>query len=101
MGIKKLPGKKLRFYRAVYELSQEQLAKKARVKPHIISRIERGQMKRIPVDLAYKIARVFNRPIEEIFLSNDAQEMHIKNLGVNSHGEEQHGNSSQKTQKAL
>ncbi|MCK9268436.1 MAG: helix-turn-helix domain-containing protein [Alkaliphilus sp.] len=71
-------GANLRFFRTLSRLSQEELAKKSGVAVHIISRIERGAMKRIPLNVAYPITQVFNCTIEDFFLERDVQKMRMK-----------------------
>jgi putative transcriptional regulator len=52
--------------RAIHELTQEQLAQKVQVSRQTINAIEKRKYVPSTV-LALKIARVFNKPLEEIF----------------------------------
>lgn len=57
---------RLRILRVTRDLSQEQLAQALGVTRHSIMAIENG--KYLPsIGLALKIARFFNKPLEEIF----------------------------------
>lgn len=57
---------KLKVYRAMYDLTQEQLAEKIGVSRQTIIAIENG--KYLPsLGLAFKISRLFNVKIEDIF----------------------------------
>ena len=58
---------KLKVYRAMHDLTQEDLARAVGVTRQTILAIEKG--KYVPsLDLAYKVARYFNVKIDEIFL---------------------------------
>ncbi|ANQ53755.1 MULTISPECIES: helix-turn-helix transcriptional regulator [Thermosipho] len=58
---------KIKFFRALNNITQEELAKKVGVSRQTINYIERG--KYVPsVLLALKIARVFNCQVEEVFI---------------------------------
>lgn len=57
---------KIKVYRAMHDLTQEDLAKKIGVTRQTILAIEKGRY--VPsLDLAFKIARHFNVNIEEVF----------------------------------
>lgn len=57
---------KIRIYRAINEITQETLAAEVRVSRQTILAIEKG--KYTPsLDLAFRIARYFHIPIEELF----------------------------------
>ncbi len=58
---------RLKIERAVYGLTQAELAKRVGVSRQTIHAIERGKYNPSVV-LAIKIARVFKKPVEEIFL---------------------------------
>jgi len=58
---------KIREYRARYNLTQEELAKKVNVRRETIVFLEKNKYNP-SLKLAYDIARVFNTKIEEIFL---------------------------------
>lgn len=53
--------------RAIRKITQEQLSKKVGVSRQSIVAIESGKYNP-SLELAFKIARVFNYPIEEIFI---------------------------------
>jgi putative transcriptional regulator len=58
---------KIKVYRAMHDLTQEDLAKKIGVTRQTILAIEKGRY--VPsLDLAFKIARNFGVNVEEIFL---------------------------------
>ncbi len=58
--------------RARYNLTQEELAKKVNVRRETIVFLEKGKYNP-SLQLAFKISRVLNLPIEEIFLFNDLE----------------------------
>lgn len=59
----------IKVYRAKNDLTQEKLAQKVGVTRQTIIAIE--QNKYVPsLELAYKIARAFNSPLEEVFNYN-------------------------------
>ena len=57
---------RIREYRARYDMSQEDLAKKAGVRRETIGFLEKGKYNPSLV-LAWKIAKIFNTTIEDIF----------------------------------
>ena len=58
---------KIKVYRAMHDLTQEDLARKIGVTRQTILAIEKGRY--VPsLDLAFRIARHFNVNIEEIFI---------------------------------
>lgn len=57
---------KLKVYRAMHDLTQETLAKKLRVTRSTIVSIENGKYDP-SIGLAFRIARLFNVKIEDIF----------------------------------
>ncbi len=57
----------LRIERAIHNLTQEELANKVSVSRQTINAMEAGKYVPSTV-LALKIARVFNKPVEEIFI---------------------------------
>jgi len=61
---------KLRVYRAVYNLTQEELAKKLGVSRQTIIAIEKGKYDP-SLRLAFKIARFFGVKIEDIFICDE------------------------------
>lgn len=57
---------RIKVWRAEYDLTQQQLAQEIGVTRQTINAIEKG--KYVPsLDLAFRIARLFNAPIEEVF----------------------------------
>ncbi len=57
---------KIKVYRAMHDMTQEDLARKIGVTRQTILAIEKG--KYVPsLDLAFRIARHFNASIEEVF----------------------------------
>ncbi len=64
---------KIKVFRAIHNLTQEDLAKKVGVSRQTINSIERGKF--FPsVILALKIARVFGLKVEDIFYLIDEEE---------------------------
>ncbi|RLE73980.1 MAG: transcriptional regulator [Thermoprotei archaeon] len=61
---------RLKVYRAMYNLSQEELAKKLGVTRQTIIAIEKGKYDP-SLKLAFKIAKFFNVKIEDIFIYED------------------------------
>lgn len=60
---------KLKVYRAMHDMTQEDLAKKVKVSRQTINAIEKG--KYLPsLPLAFKFAKIFKINIEEIFYEN-------------------------------
>jgi putative transcriptional regulator len=57
---------KIKVLRAEHELTQEQLAVKVEVSRQTINAIEKGKFDP-SLPLAFKISRLFNKSIEEIF----------------------------------
>ncbi len=65
---------KLKVYRAMHDLTQEQLAEKLGVTRQTIIAIESD--KYLPsLKLAYKITRLFDTTVEEIFMDGDDDEV--------------------------
>jgi putative transcriptional regulator len=58
---------KIKVYRAMYDLTQDDLAKKLGVSRQTIISIERGKYDP-SLKLAFKIAKFFNVKIEDIFI---------------------------------
>jgi putative transcriptional regulator len=64
---------KLKVYRAMNDLTQEELADKLEVTRQTINAIEKG--KYLPsLDLAFKLAKLFKVRIEDIFIDEESQE---------------------------
>ncbi len=61
---------KLKVYRAMYDLTQDDLAKKLGVSRQTIISIEKGKYDP-SLKLAFKIAKFFNVKIEDIFIYED------------------------------
>ena len=59
---------KLKVYRAMHDLTQEELADNLRVTRQTIIAIEKGKYSP-SLELAFKIAEVFDVKIEDIFIS--------------------------------
>ncbi|HON36622.1 MAG: helix-turn-helix transcriptional regulator [Methanothrix sp.] len=64
---------RVRVYRAIHDLTQEELAKKIGVTRQTVLAIEKGKYSP-SLDLAFKIAKIFGVKIEEIFIYEDPQE---------------------------
>jgi putative transcriptional regulator len=61
----------IKIERAIKDLTQEELAKKVSVSRQTINALEANRY--VPsVVLAYKIAKVFNKTIEELFIFEDS-----------------------------
>lgn len=61
---------RIKEYRAKFGMTQEELAKKVGVRRETIVFLEKGKYNP-SLKLAYKIARVFNARIEDIFIFED------------------------------
>lgn len=61
---------RIKEYRARYNMTQEELAKKVGVRRETIVFLEKGKYNP-SLRLAYRIARVFNAKIEDIFIFDD------------------------------
>lgn len=61
---------KIKVFRAIHEITQEELAKKIRVTRRTINSIERGKYNP-SIEVAFRIARTFNVTIEEVFFFDD------------------------------
>lgn len=64
---------RVRVYRAIHDLTQEELAKKMGVTRQTVLAIEKGKYSP-SLDLAFKMAKIFGVKIEEIFIYEDPQE---------------------------
>ncbi len=64
---------RLKVYRAMYNLTQEELAKKLGVSRQTIIAIEKGKYDP-SLKLAFKIARLFGVKIEDIFIYDEESE---------------------------
>ncbi|AAB89470.1 MULTISPECIES: helix-turn-helix transcriptional regulator [Archaeoglobus] len=63
---------RIREFRAKYGMTQEELAKKVGVRRETIVFLEKGKYNP-SLRLAYKIARVFNARIEDLFIFDDEE----------------------------
>jgi len=63
---------RIKEYRARYNMTQEELAKRVGVRRETIVFLEKGKYNP-SLKLAYRIAKVFNATIEDIFLFDDEQ----------------------------
>lgn len=61
---------KIKVFRAMHDMTQEELADAIRVTRRTINSIERGKYNP-SIEVAYKIAKVFNVTIEEVFCFED------------------------------
>jgi putative transcriptional regulator len=66
---------KIKVYRAVHDLTQEQLAKKLGVTRQTIIAIEKDKYNP-SLDLAFKMARIFGVKIEDIFVYEEQPQDH-------------------------
>jgi putative transcriptional regulator len=58
---------KIKVFRAMHDLTQEQLAEKVGVTRQTINALEKDRYSP-SLDLAFRIARLFNVPIEQVFI---------------------------------
>lgn len=61
---------RIKEYRAKYDMTQKELAEKVSVRRETIVFLEKGKYNP-SLKLAYKIAKVFNAAIEELFIFDD------------------------------
>ena len=61
---------KIKVFRAMHDMTQEELADAIRVTRRTINSIERGKYNP-SIEVAYKIAKTFNVTIEEVFCFED------------------------------
>jgi len=65
---------KLKVYRAMHDLTQEDLAERVEVTRQTINAIEKG--KYLPsLDLAFKLAKLFEVKIEDLFVYDEEEVM--------------------------
>ena len=64
---------RIKEYRAKYNMTQEELARRVGVRRETIVFLEKGKYNP-SLKLAYRIAKVFNTTIEDIFLFDDERE---------------------------
>jgi len=63
---------RIKEYRARYNMTQEELARRVGVRRETVVFLEKGRYNP-SLKLAYRIAKVFNTSIEDIFLFDDEQ----------------------------
>ncbi len=63
---------KIKVYRAMHDMTQEELAEQLRVTRRTINSIEGGKYNP-SIEVAFRMARLFNVPVEELF-SLDGEE---------------------------
>ena len=71
---------KIKIYRAIHDLTQEQLADRIGVTRKTINTIERGHFVPSTI-LALKISRVFCVPVEEVFMLDDQEKLFLDQKG--------------------
>jgi putative transcriptional regulator len=64
---------KLKVFRAIHDLTQETLAEKVKTTRQTINAIERGRYNP-SLDLAFKLAELFEVKIEDLFIYGDEDE---------------------------
>jgi putative transcriptional regulator len=64
---------KLKVFRAIHDLTQEALAEKVKTTRQTINAIERGRYNP-SLDLAFKLAELFEVKIEDLFIYGDEDE---------------------------
>ncbi|HOX35156.1 MAG TPA: helix-turn-helix transcriptional regulator [Methanoregulaceae archaeon] len=57
---------RIKVYRAMHDMTQEELAELLRVTRRTVNSIERGKYNP-SIEVAFRIAKLFNVPVEEIF----------------------------------
>ena len=65
MDVPKMKNR-IKVYRAMHDMTQEELAEKIRVTRKTINSIERGKYNP-SIEVAFKIAMIFGVPVEKIF----------------------------------
>ena len=66
MGVQTMKNR-IKVYRAIHDMTQEDLAAKIRVTRKTINSIERGKYNP-SIEVAFRIAQLFDVPVEEIFI---------------------------------
>jgi len=64
---------KIKVFRAMHDMTQEDLARRVKVTRRTINSIERGKYNP-SIEVAYNIAKTFNVTIEEVFCFEDGDE---------------------------
>ncbi|MED0676949.1 helix-turn-helix transcriptional regulator [Aneurinibacillus thermoaerophilus] len=72
-----IPLRNLISARQEAKLTQEQLAKKAKISRSLLSNIERGYATP-SLQVAHRIAKVLKQPIDVLFFNNNAHKMSVK-----------------------
>jgi putative transcriptional regulator len=70
----------IKVYRAIHDLTQENLSEKVGVTRQTINAIEKGKYDP-SLELAFKLARLFDARIEEIFLYEDREARNSERKG--------------------
>jgi len=70
----------IKVYRAIHDLTQENLSEKVGVTRQTINAIEKGKYDP-SLELAFKLARLFDARIEEIFLYEDCEARNSERKG--------------------
>ena len=68
---------RIKVFRAMHDMTQEELADAIRVTRRTINSIERGKYNP-SIEVAYKIAKVFNVTIEEVFCFEDDEDTEVR-----------------------
>jgi len=64
---------KIKVYRAMFDLTQEELAERVNVTRQTINAVELGKYSP-SIELAFRIARIFNVSIEDVFIYEGVEE---------------------------
>lgn len=73
---------KIKVFRAMHDMTQEELADRIRVTRRTINSIERGKYNP-SIEVAYKIAKTFGVTIEEVFcFENNGEEEEKRDAGI-------------------
>lgn len=64
-------GFRIKQFREENDWTQEELSKKSGVSRNLIARLESGELKNTSTNTLFKLARAFNRKVEEIFFEDD------------------------------
>lgn len=61
---------KIKVYRAMHDMTQEELAELLRVTRRTVNSIERGKYNP-SIEVAFRIAKLFDVPVEEMFILDE------------------------------
>ena len=61
---------KIKVFRAMHDMTQEELARRVGVTRRTVNSIERGKYNP-SIEVAFRIARLFGVPLEDVFLYED------------------------------